>query len=116
MIVIRSRADIELNDVRAKVPYEICREIERLTDILDGLYGKDRDENSDGGIIVIAEKKADLKTIISDYASLEEFDCDGIDILTSRNENYLNLLYLSNNEYGVNVIIPERLLKEGLRS
>ena len=116
MIVIRNRSDIELNDVRAKVPYEIYMEIENLTDILDGLYGKDRDENSDGGIIVIAEKKADLKTIIRDYASLEEFDCDGIDILTSRNENYLNLLYLRNNEYGVNVIIPERLLKEGVRS
>ena len=116
MIVIRNKSDIELYNVRAKVPYEIYMEIENLTDILDGLYGKDRDENSDGGIIVIAEKKADLKTIIRDYASLEEFDCDGIDILTSRNENYLNLLYLRNNEYGVNVIIPERLLKEGVRS
>ena len=116
MIVIRNKSDIELYNVRAKVPYEIYMEIENLTDILDGLYGKDRDENSDGGITVIAEKKADLKTIIRDYASLEEFDCDGIDILTSSNENYLNLLYLRNNEYGVNVIIPERLLKEGLRS
>lgn len=110
MIVISKTADIEQQNLKAKLPIEVCREIDRITRLLDELYGAERDECGDGGIIVIPEKKSDLKTIKSQYASLSESDCEGEVIIASPKGNYVNQLYLSNNEFGVNVIIPERFL------
>ncbi|WP_352402807.1 hypothetical protein [Pyramidobacter sp.] len=110
MIVIRNTADIEKHDLQSTLPYEVYMEIERLSHQLDELYGEKRGEKSDGGIIVIAEKKSDLKTIKAEYASLNECDCEGEDIIATAGCNYVNQLYLSNNEFGVNVIIPERFL------
>lgn len=112
MIVIRTAADIEALDLKAKLPCEICREIEALAQVLDEIYGENRGENGDGGIIVIAERKTDLKTIKDQYASLDESDCEGEDIIASTKGNYVNQLYLSNNEYGVNIIMPERYVRK----
>lgn len=116
MIVINKMADIEERNVRNKLPVEVCREINRLVNQLDELYGENRDENSDGGIIIIVERKNDLKTIKSRYASLDESDCEGEYTITTPKGSYVNQLYLRNNEYGVNVIIPERFLKGSAKS
>ena len=112
MIVIRKAADIEELDLKAKLPCEILHEVESLARVLDDLYGAKRDESNDGGVIVIAERKTDLKTIKAKYASLNESDCEGEDIIASAKGNYVNQLYLSNNEYGVNVVMPERYVKK----
>lgn len=116
MIVISRTADIEQQNLKAKLPCEVCNEIERLSNQIDELYGESRDTDSDGGIIVIAEKKSDLKTIRAQYASLNESDCEGKDTITTPKGSYVNQLYLSNNEYGVNVIIPEHFLKRSAKS
>ncbi|MGN0837872.1 MAG: hypothetical protein ACI4NN_02135 [Pyramidobacter sp.] len=113
MIVISKTADIEQQNLKAKLPVEVCREIYRIAGLLDELYGAEREEVSDGGIIVIAEKKSDLKTIRAQYASLNESDCEGEDTITTSKGNYVNQLYLRNNEFGVNVIMPERFIYIG---
>ena len=110
MIVIRKAADIEEANLKAKLPEEICHEVETIARLLDEFYGESRDTDSDGGVIVIAEKKSDLKTIKAQYASLSEGDCEGEVTIASSKGNYVNQLYLCNNEYGVNVIMPERYL------
>jgi len=112
VIVIRTAADIEALDLKAKLPCEICHEIKALAQVIDEIYGENRGVNSDGGIIVIAERKTDLKTIKAKYASLDESDCEGEVIIASSKGNYVNQLYLSNNEFGVNVIMPERYVKK----
>ncbi len=111
MIVIRTASDIEELGLKAKLPVEICQEVDSLARLLDELYGENRDENSDGGVVVIAEKASDLKAIKARYASLDESDCEGEVIIASPKGDYINQLYLSNNEFGVNVIMPERFLK-----
>ena len=110
MIVISKTADIKQQNLKTKLPCEVYDEIKRLCHQIDELYGEARDTDSDGGIIVIAEKKSDLKTIRAQYASLNESDCEGEDTITTSKGSYVNQLYLSNNEFGVNVIIPERFL------
>ncbi|MGN0838368.1 MAG: hypothetical protein ACI4NN_04720 [Pyramidobacter sp.] len=112
MIVIRKAADIEELDIRAKLPAEVFREIDTLARLLDELYGEARGAESDGGIIVVAEKKSDLEIIKAEYASLSQSDCEGEDIIACPGGNYLSQLYLSNNEYGVTVVIPEKLLQK----
>lgn len=116
MIIIRNTADMEKYDLQSTLPYEVYMEIERLSHQLDELYGEKRDENSDGGIIIIAEKKSDLKTIKAEYASLNECDCEGEGLIATAGCNYVNQLYLSNNEFGVNVIMPERFLRKASQS
>ena len=108
MIVIRKVSDIEELELRAKLPDEVYKEVCRIARILDELYGEQRSAESDGGIIIVAEKKKDLKTIKTEYASLNESDCEGEDIITTPKGNYVNQFYLSNNEFGVNVILPEK--------
>ena len=112
MIVIRKASDIEEANLKARLPEEICHEVEAIARLLDDLYGEARDTDSDGGVIVIAERKSDLKTIKAQYASLNENDCEGEVIIASPKGNYVNQLYLSNNEYGVNVIMPELFIRK----
>ncbi|MST55658.1 hypothetical protein FYJ74_06375 [Pyramidobacter sp. SM-530-WT-4B] len=115
MIVISKTADIEQQNLKAKLPYEVYDEIERLSNQIDELYGESRGTNSDGGIIIVAERKSDLKTIKSRYASLNESDCEGEDTITTPKGDYVNQLYLNNNEFGVNVIMPVRFIRKATK-
>ena len=111
MIVIRKAADIETLGLRARLPDEVYNEVYRIARTLDELYGEQRSAESDGGFIIVAEKKKDLKTIEAEYVSLNESDCEGEDIITTSNGSYVNQVYLCINEFCVNVIMPEKFLR-----
>ena len=56
MYKIGTRRDAEV--IRGKVPDEVYREIFHIADILESVYGKDRDiDKDDGGFILVAEDR-----------------------------------------------------------
>ena len=71
MYKVGTRKDAEA--IRGKVPDEVYREIFHIADILESVYGKDRDiDKDDGGFILVVEDREDLKHFSSRYIDLRK--------------------------------------------
>ena len=82
-------------------------EVRRIVKILDEVYGSCRDAlNDDGGLVLVAENIQDLEVIRKRYIRLDRDLYESVSLLKSKNQPYLNVLYLCNNEFGINVIMP----------
>ena len=97
----------EIQEIKGKVPDRVYQEALSIVTKLDNHYGKDRDnENDDGGIVLIAESASDLDYFSEHYMKLESSCYEHVHLLRSEKGSYLNVLYLCNNEYGINLFIP----------
>jgi hypothetical protein len=97
------------------IPPEVCAEALRLVKILDGLYGADRDvDNADGGFVLIAENVHDIAAIGERYMTLDRGLHEAVDVLKCKGELYVNVFFLCNNEFGINVIMPARIAPKAL--
>jgi hypothetical protein len=102
------------------LPEEVYGEVLRIVTILDEVYGADRDvDNGDGGFVLIAENVQDLSLISQRYMKLDNATYEAVELVKCSNQPYLNVLYLSNNEFGINIFMPvsiaPRLLLEELK-
>jgi hypothetical protein len=89
------------------LPGEIYRETLRLVKILDEVYGADRDvNNGDGGFVLIAENVQDLAAIRRQYVDMDSNRHEAVSIVQCEKEPYLNVFFLQNNEFGINVFMP----------
>ena len=105
MYKVGTRKDAEA--IRGKVPDEVYREIFHIADILESVYGKDRDiDKDDGGFILVAEDREDLKYFSNRYIDLKKGLHEVSQAIPSSEGVYLNLLFLCNNEYGINLFAP----------
>ena len=99
--------------IRGKVPDEVYREIFHIADILESIYGKDRDiDKDDGGFILVVEDREDLKDFSSRYMDLKKGLHEVSQAIPSSEGVYLNLLFLCNNEYGINLFAPALWVSE----
>jgi hypothetical protein len=111
-----------VNDsVEFNVPIEVYHEALRIVKILDDVYGEERDvDNGDGGFVLIAENIQDLLLISQQYTKLDSNTHEAVTLVKCSKESYINALYLSNNEFGMNIFIPvsiaPKLLLEELKS
>ena len=111
MYNIGTRRDAEV--IRGKVSDEVYREIFHIADILESVYGKDRDiDKDDGGFILVAEDREDLKHFSSRYIDLKKGLHEVSQAIPSSEGVYLNLLFLCNNEYGINLFAPALWVSE----
>lgn len=89
------------------LPEEVRREVQTLVQVLDDLYGADRDiDRADGGYVLIALSKADVGLINDSCVILDEGLEETVDLIKTKGGDYLNILYLRNNEFGINVVMP----------
>jgi hypothetical protein len=89
------------------LPEEVYRETLRIVTMLDEVYGADRDvDQSDGGLVLIAVSKQDLRLIEQRYMKLNENRHEGVTLVKCENGPYINVFFLCNNEYGINVFLP----------
>ena len=85
----------------------LYREALRIVTILDNEYGADRNvDNGDGGFILIAEKVQDVALIRERYKNIGSDACEAVDVFNGSNGQYLNAFFLSNNEFGINILMP----------
>jgi hypothetical protein len=88
-------------------PAEVYREALRIVTVLDGVYGADRDvDGGDGGFVLIAQNIQDLALINQTYMRMDEGTHEAVGLVKCEDEPYVNVLYLSNNEFGVNILMP----------
>jgi hypothetical protein len=79
----------------------------RIVSMLDKEYGAERDvDNGDGGFVLIAENVQDISDIDQRYAKLGDNRHETVDVVKCESGAYINALFLCNNEFGINVIMP----------
>lgn len=101
----------EIEAIRDKIPDAVYNEALRILSILDDLYGDKRDiENDDGGIVLIAENSEDLTLIEKKYISLSSNRHEVVNIVG----NYIDVLFLCNNEFGINIFLPSEIAPENI--
>jgi hypothetical protein len=118
---VKEIARIKNDSHNFNVPIEVYHETLRIVTILDDVYGAERDiDNDDGGFVLIAENVQDLSLINQRYMKLDSGMHEAVNLVKCSSESYINALYLSNNEFGINIFMPmsiaPRVLLEELTS
>ena len=97
----------ELEQFMGKMDVCLYREALRIVTILDFEYGAGRDvDNADGGFVLLAETVKDVALIQEKYKNLDSNHCEAVDVFNGSSEQYLNVFFLSNNEFGINILMP----------
>ena len=116
MLVMLHEADIK------RLPYttppEVKSIIAGILRSLDENYGADRRIKDDGGCVVYTIDKNDIRWPLGDGINFEinmptpEY----VEVIETSESDYLNALFLTNNEYAVTLIIPKYIAPESLLS
>jgi len=97
----------ELSQNEGKIDRDVYSVALRIVSMLDEVYGGGRDvDNSDGGFLLLAETVQDLSIIDRRYVRLEDNRHEAVDIVKCGSRAYLSVLFLNNNEFGINVLMP----------
>ena len=89
------------------MPVEVYLTALRIVTILDGTYGADRDvDHGDGGFVLVVENVQDLAAVSQQYVDLNANRHEAVSLVQCEKEPYLNALFLSNNEFGINILMP----------
>ena len=103
----------EAHSVKGKVFSAVYERALGIVSILDKYYGKDRDVyTNDGGFVFIAENKDDLSYFISHHIDPNNGSYEDAQLFKTEQGYYLDILFLCNNEFSINLLTPERLLTE----
>ena len=103
----------EAHSVKGKVLSAVYERALGIVSILDKYYGKDRDVyKNDGGFVFIAEDKKDLSYFISHHIDPNNSSYEDAQIFRTEQGYYLDILFLCNNEFSINLLTPARLLPE----
>ena len=103
----------EAHGVKGKVLGSVYERSLRIVSILDKYYGKDRDVyKNDGGFVFIAENEKDLSYFISHHINPNNGSYEDAQIFRTEQGYYLDILFLCNNEFSINLLTLARLLPE----
>lgn len=93
----------EAEQIKNKLPLEVYETVLKIISVLD-TYGTD-----DGGVVVIAETVSDLTEIEKRYFRIDSNRHECVDLVKCEKEQYINVLYIHNNEYATNIILPLKI-------
>lgn len=101
--------------LRDKIPKEVYFCALRLATILDGFYGEERNiDSDDGGILVFLETMADVEEFCRIHMRMDGNNHEAVEWVHCEAGNYLNVFYLCNNEFGINVFLPVGIAPKNL--
>jgi hypothetical protein len=110
----------ELERVKEEIsglPEEVYLEALRVVTILDEVYGTERDvDKNDGGFALIAENVQDLALVSRQYVDVASNRHETVLIVQCEKELWINALFLCNNEFGINVLLPLSIAPPALRT
>ena len=103
----------EAHSVKGKVLRAVYERALGIVSILDKYYGKDRDVyTNDGGFVFIAEDKEDLSYFISHHINPNNGSYEDAQIFRTEQGYYLDILFMCNNEFSIDLLTPARFLPE----
>ena len=100
----------EVEAIKGKIQKELYQSVLAIIKTLDDNYGSERDvDGGDGGFVLIAENVQDLTTLTTWHIRLDMPAHDGLNIVRCKTGDYINALFLMNNEFGINVFLPKSI-------
>ena len=103
----------EANGVKGKVLKSVYEKAFGIVSNLDKYYGKDRNVyKNDGGFVFIAESKEDLSYFISHYINPSDGTYEEARLFKTERGYYLDIFFLCNNEFSINLLTPTELLPD----
>lgn len=103
----------EAQGLNGKVVKAVYEKALAIVSTLDNYYGKDRDVyKNDGGFVFIAENEEDLSYFISHYTDPNNSLYEDARLFKTEQGYYLDIFFLSNNEFSINLLTPAELLPE----
>ena len=106
-ILLKAGTVKEMHQLLGKMPVEIYLTALRIVTILDDTYGADRDvNNSDGGFVLVVENVQDLALFCQQYVDVDSNRHEAVSVVQYEREPWLNIFFLCNNEFGINVLMP----------
>lgn len=105
-----------LNEVKEldNVPKEVLSKIKETVKSLDENYGVNRNEDEDGGYVIFVTNQDDLDLVCELEIDVETCTVEYAETITTTEETYINALFLLNNEFAINVIMPERIAPKNI--
>ena len=98
----------EVETLKDKIPYALYQVALNIVNVLDDNYGTDRDvDEEDGGFVVILQNIQDIEEATTEGIQLDEDMYEHVNLVKCENGDYINVLYLANNEFGINVFLPK---------
>ena len=105
----------ELVAIKGKIQNKLYQAVLAVVKILDDNYGSERDvDQGDGGFALIVENVQDLATLTTWHIRLDMNAHDGLNLVRCEARDYLNVFYLMNNEFGVNVFLPKAIAPKAM--
>ena len=103
----------EARTLMNKIPRRVCIEAYNIAYTLDKIYGSDRDiYRSDGGFVFIAENHRDLDYFIENHINPADRTFEDVQIFKTERGDYFNILFLCNNEFSINLLMPVYLMPQ----
>jgi hypothetical protein len=97
-------------------PKEVVKVIKEIAGILDVEYGEDRNEDSDGGYILVLESRDEFEKLQDVYIDIDTVIVEFVDRIKVENgEDWTNSLVLCNNDFGITLIMPLRITPDNLK-
>jgi hypothetical protein len=115
IFLIKAGTVKELAQFENMLPRDVYNAALRIVSMLDREYGAERDvDNGDGGFVLVVENVQDLSLISQRYMKLDDNQHEAVDVIKSKNGTYLNVFFLCNNEFGINIFIPMDIAPQAL--
>jgi len=103
-LVVKVGTVADFESAKEHLPPVVREEVHGIAKMLDQEYGAGREiDTADGGYLLCIDSVEDLKEVALLQSTPEQVYYLGAD------ERYINALFLTHNEFGVNVIIPAEI-------
>ena len=98
----------EIKPIKGKIPDVLFQTALNIVKALDDNYGIERDvDGEDGGYVLILQNVQGITEAADLDIQLGEDIHEHVNLIKCADGDYVNVLYLANNEFGINVFLPK---------
>jgi len=98
----------EIEAIKGEIPDVLYQTALNIVKSLDENYGADRDvDEEDGGFVLVLENVQDIEEAADWHIRLDKDTHEHVNLVKCEDGDYINALYIMNNEFGMNVFLPK---------
>ncbi|MEF9983456.1 MAG: hypothetical protein RR710_02820 [Oscillospiraceae bacterium] len=104
----------DLNKKGGNLEKKLFNEIENELVVLDSIYGTNRTNCNDGGMVILCREEEDITALSKAIININIFPFEEAEIFPALKENFVKILFFLNNEFSITVILPISIVPENV--